>query len=112
PQAPADCTFLFQKYHNLLVNRTQFKDAFAILCNQRLFWPGSKPESARKLKKTMEPPMTSVLTPVLPENAPLTQPPGTDITGSQALHKQDTREYLADMLRELSAIAAWADLNR
>jgi len=29
-----------------------------------------------------------------------------------ALHKQDTREYLADMLRELSAIAAWADLNR
>jgi len=56
--------------------------------------------------------MTSVLTPVLPENAPLTQPPGTDITGSQALHKQDTREYLADMLRELSAIAAWADLNR
>jgi len=29
-----------------------------------------------------------------------------------ALHKQDTREYLADMLRELSSIAAWADLNR
>jgi hypothetical protein len=56
--------------------------------------------------------MTSVLTPVLPENTPPTQPSVTDITGSEALHKQDTREYLADMLRELSAIAAWADLNR
>ncbi|MGO8953843.1 MAG: hypothetical protein ACLPWS_07905 [Rhodomicrobium sp.] len=56
--------------------------------------------------------MTSVLTPVLPENTPLTLPHGTEMTESQALHKQDTREYLADMLRELSAIAAWADLNR
>jgi hypothetical protein len=25
--------------------------------------------------------------------------------------KQDTVDYLADMLRELSAIAAWADLD-
>ena len=28
-----------------------------------------------------------------------------------ALQKQDTREYLADMLKELSAIAAWAELD-
>ncbi len=55
--------------------------------------------------------MTSVLTPVLPDNAPHKQVHGADAIECPALDKQDTREYLADMLKELSAIAAWAELN-
>jgi len=51
--------------------------------------------------------MTSVLTPILSESTPAPQVPAGDIV-EMALHKQDTKEYLADMLRELSAIAAWA----
>jgi hypothetical protein len=35
-----------------------------------------------------------------------------DIGEASPLPKQETRDYLADMLRELSAIAAWADLDR
>jgi hypothetical protein len=55
-------------------------------------------------------PMTSVLSPVLSEN---THNPaaGLDLREASPLPKQDTREYLADMLRELSAIAAWAELD-
>jgi hypothetical protein len=62
-------------------------------------------------KETMEPAMTSLLTPIQPETAPYNQPAGAHAVESLALQKQDTREYLADMLRELSAIAAWAELD-
>ncbi len=55
--------------------------------------------------------MTSVLSPVLSESSPHTQTSGL-VSEAQPLEKQDTKEYLADMLRELSAIAAWADLPR
>jgi hypothetical protein len=54
--------------------------------------------------------MTSMLTPALSESTPINRSANTE--GNLALHKQDTREYLADMLRELSAIATWADLRR
>jgi hypothetical protein len=36
-QARPDCTGLFQKYHKLFVNHSQFKDAFASLRNWWLF---------------------------------------------------------------------------
>lgn len=55
--------------------------------------------------------MTSVSTPVLSESMPNSQVPGAELD-NLALHKQDTREYLADMLKELSAIAAWAGFAR
>jgi hypothetical protein len=55
--------------------------------------------------------MPTVLSPVLPENSPHAQAHGLDAREITALPKQDTAEYLADMLRELSAIAAWADLD-
>jgi hypothetical protein len=54
--------------------------------------------------------MTSVLTPVQ-----FVQPPyGQAAKGpeSLAVQREDTKEYLADMLRELSAIAQWAELSR
>jgi hypothetical protein len=54
--------------------------------------------------------MTSVLSPVLTEVAH-NQAQGLGSRGASTLPKQDTKEYLADMLRELSAIAAWADLE-
>jgi hypothetical protein len=54
--------------------------------------------------------MTSVLSPVLPENAHKAAP-GLDLSEASPPPKQDTKEYLADMLRELSAIAAWAELD-
>lgn len=54
--------------------------------------------------------MTRVLTPVLPEGTPDSQAAVEDV--SLALQKQDTKEYLADMLKELSAIAKWAELER
>jgi hypothetical protein len=57
----------------------------------------------------MEPDMTSVLTPVLPDAAPHSQPAATN---AQIIQKHDTKEYLLDMLKELSAIAAWAELER
>jgi hypothetical protein len=53
--------------------------------------------------------MTSLLTPAVLESTPNNR--STNTERNLALHKQDTREYLADMLRELSAIAAWADLK-
>jgi hypothetical protein len=56
--------------------------------------------------------MTSVLTPVLFEEHPHGQPGGGEGPESLAVHKEDTQEYLADMLRELSAIAQWAGLSR
>ncbi len=56
--------------------------------------------------------MTSLLTPALPESTPNSQVHSAAGEEHLSLHKQDTREYLADMLRELSAIAAWADLDR
>jgi hypothetical protein len=59
----------------------------------------------------MEPVMTSLLIPIQPETAPYNQSAGADAAESLALQKQDTREYLADMLKELSAIAAWAELD-
>ncbi len=55
--------------------------------------------------------MTSVLSPVLAESIHK-QASATELREASPLPKQDTREYLADMLRELSAIAAWADLDR
>jgi hypothetical protein len=54
--------------------------------------------------------MTSVLSPVLTENAK-SPASSLDLREASPLPKQDTREYLADMLRELSAIAAWAELE-
>jgi hypothetical protein len=60
----------------------------------------------------MEPAMTSVLTPILSEKTPRNQAAGADSGASLAIQKQDTREYLADMLKEMSAIAAWAELER
>jgi hypothetical protein len=57
----------------------------------------------------MREPAMNVLTPVLPEGTPQSQPPATD---AQVIQKRDTREYLLDMLKELSAIAAWAELER
>jgi len=56
--------------------------------------------------------MTSLLTPIQPDTMPYDQVGCADAAQSLALQKQDTREYLADMLKELSAIAAWADLDR
>ncbi len=56
--------------------------------------------------------MTSVLTPVFSQkNSPYQSQDPKELEGVAA-GKQETREYLADMLRELSAIAAWAELNR
>ncbi len=54
----------------------------------------------------------SLFIPAQPENAPYNQSAGTGAVENLALQKQDTREYLADMLKELSAIAAWAELDR
>jgi hypothetical protein len=51
--------------------------------------------------------MTSVLTPVL-----LKQESGAEGPESLAVPQEDTKEYLADMLRELCAIAQWAGLSR
>ncbi len=56
--------------------------------------------------------MTSVLSPVLSETTPLNQVRNLDARKLEPLPKQDTREYLADMLKELSSIAAWAELER
>ncbi|MGO9486470.1 MAG: hypothetical protein ACLPX9_18150 [Rhodomicrobium sp.] len=56
--------------------------------------------------------MTSVLTPILPETISHNQAAVADAATSLAFQKQETREYLADMLKELSAIAAWAELGR
>jgi hypothetical protein len=56
--------------------------------------------------------MTSALTPVVPESTSHNQMPAEGITEGAAFQKQDTREYLAGMLRELSTIAAWAQLHR
>jgi hypothetical protein len=53
--------------------------------------------------------MTRVLFPVLPDSKAHTQ--GPDVTEVTAFPKQDTKEYLADMLKELSVIAAWAELD-
>ena len=55
--------------------------------------------------------MTSVLTPVLAETVShqVSEAGEEEVA---AFQKHDTREYLADMLRELSAIAAWAELHR
>ncbi len=55
--------------------------------------------------------MTSVLTPILSETMSHNQAPVADAAASLAFQKQETREYLADMLKELSAIAAWAELD-
>jgi hypothetical protein len=56
--------------------------------------------------------MTSVLTPVLFEQPKHGKAPGAEVEESLPVHKEDTKEYLADMLRELSAIAQWAQLGR
>lgn len=56
--------------------------------------------------------MTSVLTPIRSKSTPNGQVHSAAAEESLALHKQDTREYLADMLKELSAIAAWAGFAR
>jgi hypothetical protein len=56
--------------------------------------------------------MTSALTTVQFEQPPYGQAAGTEIPESVAVQKEDTKEYLADMLRELSAIAQWAGLSR
>jgi len=56
--------------------------------------------------------MTSGLTPILSESHHPHSPETLDEPEALAPDKQDTREYLADMLRELSAIAEWAELKR
>jgi hypothetical protein len=56
--------------------------------------------------------MASLLTPIQPDTMPYNQVGGADAAESLTLQKQDTREYLADMLKELSAIATWVDLDR
>ncbi len=56
--------------------------------------------------------MTNSFPPKRPETMPCNQAGGTDAAESLALQKQDTREYLADMLKELSAIATWVELDR
>jgi hypothetical protein len=56
--------------------------------------------------------MTRVLTPVFSENTRQYQTHGKAEQEGVAVDKNETREYLADMLKELSAIAAWAELNR
>ena len=56
--------------------------------------------------------MTRVLSPVLPDTKPATQLSGLESRQPLEAPKQDTREYVADMLRELSSIAAWAGLQR
>jgi hypothetical protein len=55
--------------------------------------------------------MTSMLTPILQENNPPKSLPRADLLGEQPACRQETKEYIADMLKELSAIAAWAELN-
>lgn len=56
--------------------------------------------------------MTSVSPQPLSEPVHRDQSQLCDVPDLTALPKQDTREYLADMLRELSVIATWADLDR
>jgi hypothetical protein len=57
--------------------------------------------------------MTNVLTPVLSAQPHHAQTSSAEIQASlEAVEPQDTKEYLADMLKELSAIAGWADLHR
>jgi len=56
--------------------------------------------------------MTSDLTPALPESTSHNEMPAEGMMEGPAFQKQDTREYLAGMLRELSTIAAWAQLHR
>jgi NTP pyrophosphatase (non-canonical NTP hydrolase) len=56
--------------------------------------------------------MPSVLTPILQDSNPSSQVQlPSERQDASAFPKQDTKEYLADMLRELSAIAAWAELE-
>ncbi len=52
--------------------------------------------------------MTSVLSPVLQQSTDAHDP---DRRLVSLMPRQDALEYLADMLRELSAIAAWAELE-
>jgi hypothetical protein len=56
--------------------------------------------------------MTSVLTPVQFEQPPYGQAGSAKGPESLVVQREDTKEYLADMLRELSAIAQWAELSR
>ena len=56
--------------------------------------------------------MTSVLSPALPPGSSTHyQAHNAENQAASPIPKQDSREYLADMLRELGAIAAWADLD-
>jgi hypothetical protein len=55
--------------------------------------------------------MTSVLSPVLPERSTHNQPLNPDGRPVSPITKQDALEYLADMLREMSVIAASAELG-
>ena len=48
----------------------------------------------------------SVLNPILPDGTSQSH------ASAQVIQKQDTRDYLLDMLKELSAIAKWAELER
>ncbi len=52
--------------------------------------------------------MTSVLSPAAQQSTGAHNP---DRGVASSMPRQDTLEYLADMLRELSAIAAWAELE-
>ncbi|MFT4080024.1 hypothetical protein [Rhodomicrobium lacus] len=56
--------------------------------------------------------MTSVLSPVLSESTPNSQAQPAESADFAFLSQQDSREYLADMLKELSLIAGHADLDR
>ncbi len=54
--------------------------------------------------------MPSVLMPVLQDGTPTSQLQLPTDRDASLLPKQETKDYLSDMLREMSAIAAWAEL--
>ena len=56
--------------------------------------------------------MTRVLSPILPDTKTVAQLSGLENQQALDVPKQETRDYVADMLRELSSIAAWAGLQR
>ena len=54
--------------------------------------------------------MTSALKPPLRQPRPVEPAHGAAIAQDPVFGKEETRDYLADMLKELSAIAGWAGL--
>jgi hypothetical protein len=98
------------KKHKLFVNDLQSKDVRDSIGNLKLFMRHSLLERAQHATKRRSPQMTSVLSPA-PTEAAHNQAQGLGSLGASTQPKHDTKEYLADMLRELSAMAAWANLD-